>query len=65
MLEANMLEGLLLSLMLQFWLATMNSEVPFGINTFPCNQAFTELHDMVNSDVFHTLFIGMNSTVPL
>lgn len=60
-------EGLLLSLMLQSWLATTNSEGPHGINTFPCNQAFTELHNMVSSNVssFHTLLIGMNSPVHL
>lgn len=58
-----MLEGLLLSLMFQSRLATMNSEGPFGINTFPYNQAFTELHDMVSSVVFHTLLTGMNSLV--
>lgn len=56
MLEANMPEGLLPSLILQSWLATMNSEGPFGINTFPCNQGFTELHYMVSRQVFHVTY---------
>lgn len=56
-----MLEGLLLSLMLHSWLATTNSEGSYGINTFPCNQASTDLHDMVSSNVFHSSLIGMNS----
>lgn len=43
----------------------MNSEGPHRINTLPCNQTCTELHDMVSSNVFHTLLMGTNSPVRL